>query len=47
MIKGGAGAVPPAVTCSIPLLAELQQNDVTGRVAQTRINGALLRFFQL
>jgi Carboxypeptidase regulatory-like domain/TonB dependent receptor-like, beta-barrel len=40
VIRGGAGLFTGRYLLT-PLLAELQQNGVTGRVAQTRLNGAL------
>jgi hypothetical protein len=43
VIRGGAGLFVGRYLLT-PLLAELQQNGVTGRVAQTRLNGALFGF---
>ena len=40
VIRGGAGVFTGRYLLT-PVFAELQQNGVTGRVAQTRINGAL------
>ena len=40
VVRGGAGRFTGRYLLT-PLLAELQQNGVTGRIAQTRLNGAL------